>query len=109
MRRKPDLKYTKHEEDINRLSGIQHNLLTAVAPLLKKGGILVYSTCTVDKEENEKTVQLFLQENPQFEGDDLFKNRMPEAVQPLITGFDLQIFPQDFGSDGFYMAVLRKA
>jgi 16S rRNA (cytosine967-C5)-methyltransferase len=109
MRRKPDLKYTKHEEDINRLSGIQHNLLTAVAPLLKKGGILVYSTCTVDKEENEKTVQLFLQENPQFEGDDLFKNRMPEAVQPLITGFELQIFPQDFGSDGFYMAVLRKA
>lgn len=109
MRRKPDLKYTKHEEDITRLSGIQHKLLTAVAPLLKKGGILVYSTCTVDKEENEKTVQLFLQENPQFEGDVLFKNRMPEAVQPLITGFDLQIFPQDFGSDGFYMAVLRKA
>jgi 16S rRNA (cytosine967-C5)-methyltransferase len=108
MRRKPDMKYTKTEKDIERLSSIQQNLLTSVAPLVKKGGVLVYSTCTVDKEENEKTIQVFLQENPQFEGDPSFKKRMPEAIQPLITGFDLQIFPQDFGSDGFYIASLRK-
>jgi 16S rRNA (cytosine967-C5)-methyltransferase len=108
MRRKPDMKYTKTEKDIERLSSIQQKLLTSVAPLVKKGGVLVYSTCTVDKEENEKTIQVFLQENPQFEGDPSFKKRMPEAIQPLITGFDLQIFPQDFGSDGFYIASLRK-
>jgi 16S rRNA (cytosine967-C5)-methyltransferase len=108
MRRKPDMKYTKTEMDIKRLSTIQQDLLTSVTPLLKKGGILVYSTCTVDKEENEYTVKTFLANNPEFEGDLTFKNRMPEAVQPLITGFDLQIFPQDFGSDGFYIAVLRK-
>ncbi|MBO0959162.1 16S rRNA (cytosine(967)-C(5))-methyltransferase RsmB [Neobacillus sp. MM2021_6] len=109
MRRKPDMKYTKTEKDLERLRTIQQNLLTSVAPLLKKGGILVYSTCTVDKEENDNTVKTFLQNNPGFEGDLSFKNRMPEAVQPLITGFELQIFPQDFGSDGFYIAVLRKA
>lgn len=108
MRRKPDMKYTKTEKDIERLSTIQQDLLTSVTPLLKKGGILVYSTCTVDKEENEYTVKTFLENNPEFEGDLTFKNRMPEAIQPLITGFDLQIFPQDFGSDGFYIAVLRK-
>ncbi|EKN64112.1 16S rRNA methyltransferase B [Neobacillus bataviensis LMG 21833] len=108
MRRKPDMKYTKTEKDLNRLSNIQQNLLTSVAPLLKKGGILVYSTCTVDKEENDNTVKTFLENNPEFEGDLSFKNRMPEAVQPLITGFELQIFPQDFGSDGFYIAALRK-
>lgn len=108
MRRKPDMKYTKTEEDIGRLSRIQQDLLTSVAPLLKKGGILVYSTCTVDKEENEYTVKTFLENNPEFEGDLSFKSRMPEAIQPLITGFDLQIFPQDFGSDGFYIAVFRK-
>jgi 16S rRNA (cytosine967-C5)-methyltransferase len=34
---------------------------------------------------------------------------MPEAIQPLINGFDLQIFPQDIGSDGFYIAALRKS
>ncbi|MBT2720703.1 16S rRNA (cytosine(967)-C(5))-methyltransferase RsmB [Bacillus sp. ISL-46] len=108
MRRKPDMKYTKTEKDIERLSTIQQDLLMSVSPLLKKDGILVYSTCTVDKEENEYTVKTFLENNPEFEGDLSFKNRMPEAIQPLITGFDLQIFPQDLGSDGFYIAVLRK-
>jgi 16S rRNA (cytosine967-C5)-methyltransferase len=75
---------------------------------VKKGGILVYSTCTVDKEENENTVAAFLKENPQFEEDSMFKERMPTAIRPLISGHDLQIFPQDFGSDGFYIAVIRK-
>jgi 16S rRNA (cytosine967-C5)-methyltransferase len=108
MRRKPDMKYTKTEKDIERLSTIQQYLLMSVSPLLKKGGILVYSTCTVDKEENENTVKTFLDKHPDFEGDLTFRNRMPEAIQPLISGFDLQIFPQDLGSDGFYIAVLRK-
>ncbi len=108
MRRKPDMKYTKTENDIGRLSSIQQNLLSSVAPLLKKGGILIYSTCTVDKEENENTVRVFLENNPEFEGDQSFKSRMPEAIQPLITGYDLQIFPQDFGADGFYIASIRK-
>jgi 16S rRNA (cytosine967-C5)-methyltransferase len=108
MRRKPDMKYTKTEKDIERLSTIQQDLLMSVSPLLKKGGILVYSTCTVDKEENENTVKTFLDKHPDFEGDLTFRNRMPEAIQPLISGFDLQIFPQDLGSDGFYIAVLRK-
>jgi 16S rRNA (cytosine967-C5)-methyltransferase len=108
MRRKPDMKYTKTDKDIERLSTIQQDLLMSVSPLLKKGGILVYSTCTVDKEENENTVKTFLDKHPDFEGDLTFRNRMPEAIQPLISGFDLQIFPQDLGSDGFYIAVLRK-
>ena len=61
-----------------------------------------------DEEENENTIERFLQENPQFEKDMSLKERMPLAIQPLINGFDLQILPQDFGSDGFYIAVLRK-
>jgi 16S rRNA (cytosine967-C5)-methyltransferase len=108
MRRKPDMKYTKKELDIVQLSNIQKNLLDSVTPLLKKGGMFVYSTCTVDKEENTDMINQFLAENSQFEGDPTFKDRMPEAVQPFITGFELQIFPQDFGSDGFYIAALRK-
>lgn len=64
---------------------------------MKKGGVLVYSTCTVDKEENENTVKVFLENNPHFEEDDTFKNRMPEAIQPLITGGFLQIFLKTLG------------
>ncbi|MDQ1146757.1 16S rRNA (cytosine967-C5)-methyltransferase [Bacillus sp. SORGH_AS 510] len=108
MRRKPDMKYTKTEKDLERLSEIQQDLLKSVTPLLKKGGTLVYSTCTVDKEENENTVKRFLEANLDFVPDHSFKERMPEAVQPFITGYDLQVFPQDFGSDGFYIAVLKK-
>lgn len=108
MRRKPDMKYTKQEQDIIKLGTIQQNLLDSVSPLVKKGGILVYSTCTVDKEENENTIKDFLAQHPEFEPDLSFKDRMPEAVQELITDYYLQIFPQDFGSDGFFIAALRK-
>ncbi|MFD2443472.1 16S rRNA (cytosine(967)-C(5))-methyltransferase RsmB [Bacillus sp. CGMCC 1.16607] len=108
MRRKPDMKYTKREEDLNRLQSIQLDLLNAVSPLLKKDGILVYSTCTVDQEENQAVIRAFLNQNLDFVGDNEWKERMPLAIQPLIEQYDLQIFPQDFGSDGFYIACIRK-
>jgi 16S rRNA (cytosine967-C5)-methyltransferase len=108
MRRKPDMKYTKKEEDIRRLHDIQTNLLTSVAPLLKKGGILVYSTCTIDNEENNVIVENFLESNPDFIGDETLMERMPFPVQSFVSNYSLQILPQDFGSDGFYIACLRK-
>jgi len=108
MRRKPDMKYTKKEQDLSQLQTIQLSLLESVAPLLKAGGTLVYSTCTVDREENEEVIEKFLREHPEFEGDPSFAERMPEAIKPLINGYDVQILPQDFGSDGFYIACLRK-
>lgn len=108
MRRKPDMKYTKREDDVHRLHQIQFELLEAVTPLLKKGGILVYSTCTIDVEENAHVVKRFLDEHREFEGDQDFVERLPEPIQPLCDPYSLQIFPQDFGSDGFYIAVLRK-
>lgn len=108
MRRKPDMKYTKKAEDLNRLQSIQLDLLDAVAPLLKNGGILVYSTCTIDKEENTRVVEKFLHTHSEFIGDDDAKERMPVAIQPLVERFSLQLLPQDIGSDGFYIACLRK-
>lgn len=108
MRRKPDMKYTKKEEDLTRLQEIQLSLLEAVAPLVKKGGTLVYSTCTIDREENQETVKLFLQKQAEYIGNPSFSERMPEAVRPLIKDFELQILPQDFGSDGFYIACLKR-
>jgi 16S rRNA (cytosine967-C5)-methyltransferase len=108
MRRKPDMKYTKKEEDLTRLQSIQLQLLDSVTPLLKPGGTLIYSTCTLDRSENDEVVEAFLQKHTEFEGDDSVIERMPKAIQPLMTDFQLQIFPQDFGSDGFYIASLRK-
>ncbi|NKE05322.1 16S rRNA (cytosine(967)-C(5))-methyltransferase RsmB [Mesobacillus selenatarsenatis] len=108
MRRKPDMKYTKKEQDLSQLQTIQLSLLESVGPLLKAGGTLVYSTCTVDRAENQEVIEKFLRKHPEFEGDTTFAERMPETIKPLIDGFDVQILPQDFGSDGFYIACLRK-
>ncbi|MBM4763979.1 16S rRNA (cytosine(967)-C(5))-methyltransferase RsmB [Bacillus sp. B15-48] len=108
MRRKPDMKYTKVEEDLVRLQEIQQSLLEAVAPLVRKGGMIVYSTCTVDRSENQETVRVFLKKHSEFFGDSSFSERMPEAIQPLIDDFELQILPQDFGSDGFYIACIKR-
>lgn len=108
MRRKPDMKYTKQEKDLSQLQSIQLSLLESVAPLLKQDGTLVYSTCTVDKEENQEVIEKFLQKHQEFEGVMDLAERMPEAVRPLINGYDVQVLPQDFGSDGFYIACLRK-
>ncbi|WP_226643979.1 16S rRNA (cytosine(967)-C(5))-methyltransferase RsmB [Mesobacillus subterraneus] len=108
MRRKPDMKYTKKEQDLSQLQTIQLSLLESVAPLLKAEGTLVYSTCTVDRAENQEVIEEFLRKHPEFEGDTTFAERMPETIKPLIDGFDVQILPQDLGSDGFYIACLRK-
>ena len=66
IRRKPDMKYTKKADDITRLQEIQIELLNSVSPLLKKGGILVYSTCTIEKEENNVVIDRFLSSHQEF-------------------------------------------
>ncbi|WP_421384523.1 16S rRNA (cytosine(967)-C(5))-methyltransferase RsmB [Bacillus salacetis] len=106
LRRKPDIKYTKSESDLGSLQNIQLQILKAVSPLLKKGGLLVYSTCTVDREENQGTVKEFLKENTNFQPYEL--NHLPETVQPFTDGHMLQVFPQDFGGDGFFISCFKK-
>lgn len=108
MRRKPDLKYTKSKDDIMKLSIVQKKLLAAAAPLLKHGGRLVYSTCTVDVEENHHVVEAFLKEHPEFEADNTLADRMPEQMKEYVEGNVLQVFPQYFESDGFFIASFRK-
>lgn len=109
IRRKPDLKWAKTPGDISEIRGIQAELLDAVSGLLKPGGILVYSTCTIEPQENAGMVQQFLSRHPEFEvaQDDLsFWQGLNEASARETIG--LQILPQDYHSDGFYIARLVK-
>ncbi|MDM5189571.1 16S rRNA (cytosine(967)-C(5))-methyltransferase RsmB [Bacillus sp. DX4.1] len=108
IRRKPDIKLGKGKEDSERLSTIQLAILEKVAPLLKEGGRLVYSTCTIEKIENEQVIEQFLQAHPEFEWDSTVKERMPEKVSPYINEGQLRILPHYFATDGFYIACLRK-
>ena len=59
IRRKPDMKYTKSSEDSARLATIQQSILHETAQLLKPGGTLVYSTCTMDPTENQQVIHAF--------------------------------------------------
>ena len=106
MRRKPDIKYTKREEDLASLQTIQLAILDNAVQVLKPGGRLVYSTCTVDKRENEGTVETFLSQHPEMESESL--TNLPEKLLAKQNNGMLQVFPQDFGSDGFFVAAFRK-
>lgn len=108
IRRKPDIKLGKQPEDSKRLSHIQLAILREVAPLLKRGGRLVYSTCTIEKTENENVMQQFLQSHPEFEWDTSMKERLPKALEPYTHDGQVQILPHYFATDGFYIACLRK-
>lgn len=108
IRRKPDIKYTKTQEDVLKLASLQSQILEAVAPLLKRDGVLVYSTCTIDQEENSAVVQKFLDTNPDFERDESVIKLLPEKLHRYVNNGEVQILPQYFETDGFYIASLRK-
>ena len=106
MKRKPDIKYTKSEKDFDSLKPIQLKLLDEAYTLLKPNGLIVYSTCTVDREENEGTAKLFMEKHPDME-----LKSFPDVVKNIKQQEEdgmLQLFPQDLRSDGFFVAVFQK-
>ncbi|MHA8138435.1 16S rRNA (cytosine(967)-C(5))-methyltransferase RsmB [Lactobacillaceae bacterium Scapto_B20] len=102
MRRKPEIRYEKSPDDIDHLAQIQLAILNSIAPKIKTGGQLTYSTCTIINQENHNVLQAFLGQHPEFK------------MQPIqITALEqpqseLRIYPDDFGSDGFFVANLVK-
>ncbi|WP_332690154.1 16S rRNA (cytosine(967)-C(5))-methyltransferase RsmB [Halalkalibacter lacteus] len=108
IRRKPDIKWSKREQDIKAIKKIQLEILHSVAPFVKSGGTLIYSTCTVDKDENEESVAAFLAEHPEFQLDKTLRDRLPEKVVGRYREGMITILPQDFQTDGFFIASLIK-
>lgn len=89
--RKPEIKYFASQEKTEEIIKIQKTILENTAPLLKVNGTMVYSTCTINKGENEVQIKRFLKENPNFE---LERETM--------------ILPHTNHTDGFYIAKLKK-
>ncbi|QGH34489.1 16S rRNA (cytosine(967)-C(5))-methyltransferase RsmB [Gracilibacillus salitolerans] len=110
LRSKPDIKYNKTKEDIVKLSTIQKEILHHIEPLLKNEGKLMYSTCTVDQEENEEVIKDFLEKHQTYRVDPAFFDELPEELKNSSgrSKFGIQIFPQDINSDGFFMTRLVK-
>ncbi|WP_272949056.1 16S rRNA (cytosine(967)-C(5))-methyltransferase RsmB [Paenibacillus contaminans] len=108
IRRKPDLKWAKAETDIEDICGVQHAILESVHKLLKPGGILVYSTCTVERSENEGMIERFTREHPEFRLEPFPEGALPPELEAEGRRGMLQLLPHHFHSDGFFIARLRK-
>ncbi len=91
LRRNPDSKWKMKESFVKEVKEKQKNILQSYSQMLKAGGKMVYATCSILPSENEKQVELFLQNNPDFK---LIKQRT--------------LFPSQEGFDGFYMALLER-
>ena len=101
--KKPDLRY-KSMADVKQLAQLQYEILTTASKYLKENGTIVYSTCTINKMENEQVVDKFLKENPDFE---LKKQNCP--VENVINSDEKVTFLSHLtGFDGFFVAVLKK-
>ncbi|SHI23618.1 16S rRNA (cytosine(967)-C(5))-methyltransferase RsmB [Ferrimonas marina] len=102
IRRNPDAKWLRRDEDIAQLAQVQTEILRAIWPLLKPGGTLLYATCSILPEENCEQIKAFLQETP----DAMLS---PIHQQDVTTRPGWQRLPEENGGDGFYYARLNKA
>ena len=105
---KPDLKYRLKDEKIEQLTAVQASLLDTCSAYVKPGGMFVYSTCTLLKEENADQVAAFLERHPEFEllDDDAW---LPDDLKPRLSHGMIQILPhRDRGMEGFFIARMRR-
>ena len=106
--RKPDIKMNTEPAAIRALQEKQREILSCVWDYVKVGGTLVYSTCTMTKEENDDNVAWFLENYP-FEAVDI-TDRLPEMMREKETvknGY-IQLAPGEYGTDGFFIAKFRR-
>lgn len=105
LTKKPDIKWKKDFGDIRKLNKIQADLLSKATELVKVGGTVVYSTCTIEPEENFEIVNKFLEKNDNFE----LVNLKDEFNQELIDENGcIQTLPSKHKIDGAFVAKLRR-
>lgn len=106
--KKTDLKYKVTKEQVRDLVSLQRQMLSVVSRYVKSGGTLIYSTCTVMKDENIENVRWFLDEHPEFKLTSI-RDRLCDELQDSISEEGmLQLLPGVHRSDGFFIAKLRK-
>lgn len=110
IRKKPEIRWSVQPKDILELQKIQKEIISNASKYVKKDGILVYSTCTISREENEEVIKYFLKNNENFKLESICKY-LPEGIRNDDTcekGY-IKLFPNIHGLDGFFIAkLLRK-
>ena len=110
--KKPDIKYRLNAENMNSLAVLQKEILDNVSQYVKIGKELIFSTCTLNKAENEENVSLFLKNHSDFKAVDLTKRLKSTLIEKfdkdeLEKGY-LKLIPGRDGCDGFFIAVFRR-
>ncbi len=100
VRRHPDIKLLRRPEDLDTFAAQQQRLLDGVWPLLAPGGMLLYTTCSILRRENEAQIEAFLQRHPDA------RAQAPAASWGRVAGRGRQVLPGEDGMDGFYYACL---
>ena len=104
IRRKPEIKY-KAPEELKELPDIQYQILCNASIYVRSGGTLLYSTCSLSKQENEQVVLRFLNEHREFAAKPF---SLPDSIAEGYETGIATLFPQPDGSDGFFIALLQK-
>ncbi len=113
LRRKADARWRKEEHDLTELPQLQRAILDRAAAMVTPGGELVYSTCTVEPEENFEVIKAFRVDHPEFTPVDIteslpFRLTDERDCRQAEKGM-LQLLPHRHGTDGFFLAKLRRA
>ena len=106
IRKKPEILYSKNKENVEELAKLQLEILNSAADILKDGGELIYSTCTITDEENTNNIEKFLEERKEFKVEKL---RIPESVlgdYDKLGGFCINYKEEIM--DNFYIIKLKK-
>lgn len=103
IRRKPDIKYNKANQDFEALAKVQLEILDSVCQTIRKGGIITYSTCTIFETENRQVIKQFLKEHPHFT-----QVKLTHPCQELVEDGCITITPEQYGCDGFFIAQLKR-
>ena len=104
MGHRPDIRWRKSPRDIVELVALQKQILSAAANYVAPGGLLLYSTCTLTKYENQDVAQWFLDNHQEFQGAS-FPRWFPPATE---SSWMRTILPHRHGLDGFFLAIFRK-
>jgi len=105
LRRKPEIRYDKTLEDVQNLSRLQLEILDSVSKSLADNGMIVYSTCTILRQENDDVVTKFVNTHPEFE---LVPTQTVYNLKADRSEDVLHVYPNDYHTDGFFVATLRK-
>lgn len=103
LRRNPDIKWRRHPKDPIRFARLQKQLLDHAAGFVKPGGVLLYATCTLFKEENDEVAKDFSDNHPDFRSDSAI-DYLPESCRSLTGGVYFKSWPHRHNVDGFFGA-----